>query len=259
VGAGNVPEEVPDCVPVTNSGSGRKKWYVVAAVFIAGVVTFANDLLDLGDHVFGSNGADAAAPSRTVPGAPPVLAGDGSSAPPEQPSAPTGSVAAGTVARRPDSSAPAAASPARRSGPAWYDLIAYEAVSFGNGHSSVPSITIGTSSYPNSIRGYYQSSASDPNDRRTWATAGACDRLSVWVGKDAASSGTGGSGHFSVQAEGAEIAGADATLNDPPQHMDVDITGVSRLTLLDTKASQDANNAWGSPKVRCTAPPGKAH
>jgi hypothetical protein len=243
---------------VTNSGSGRNKWYVVVAVFLAGVVTFANDLIDLGDHVFGNDDADAAAPSRTAPGAPPVSAGGGSSTLPEPPSAPTSSVAVGTVVRRPESSAPVAPSPVRRSGPAWYDLIAFEAVSFGNGHSSVSSITIGTSSYPNSIRGYYQSSASDPNDRRTWATAGACDRLSVWVGKDATSAGTGGSGHFGVQAEGAEIAGADATLNDPPQHLDVDITGVSRLTLLDTKASRDANNAWGSPKVHCTAPPGKA-
>jgi hypothetical protein len=149
------------------------------------------------------------------------------------------------------------APPAQRLGPVWYDLTSYEPVSFGNGHSSVNSITIGTKSFPNSIRGYYQSSNADPNDRRTWLAAGACDQLSVWVGKDSQSSGNDGTGHFSVRAENSEIASADATLTSPPQELAVDITGVSRLTLLDTKASQDANNAWGSPKVHCTAPPGK--
>jgi hypothetical protein len=239
---------------VTDSGSGKTKWYVAGAVLIAGVVGFANDAFDLKDHLFGGGDTDAVAPATTAAGVPTTPVGRGSPANEEQPAEPA---ATGPLAERPETAAPAA-SPARRTGPAWYDLTAYSPVSFGNGHSSVPSITIGTTAYPNSIRGYYQSSASDPNDRRTWLTAGACDQLSVWVGKDAGSSGDGGTGHFSVQNDGAEIAGADATLNDPPQQLVVDIAGVSRLTLLDTKASQDANNAWGSPKVRCTAPPGKS-
>jgi hypothetical protein len=219
-------------------------------------MAFLNDVLGVSDHLFGDNAADAAATATAAPGNPATPGTGVKSTSSVQPAESTEPAPASTMVRRPETSATQML-PAPRSGPAWYDLTAYEAVAFGNGHSSVSSITIGTTSYPNSIRGYYQSSASDPNDRRTWLTAGACDRLSVWVGKDASSSGNGGTGHFSVQAENAEITGADATLNVPPQHLDVDITGVSRLTLLDTKASQDANNAWGSPKVHCTAPPGK--
>ncbi|ADJ49032.1 hypothetical protein AMES_7206 [Amycolatopsis mediterranei S699] len=243
---------------MTNSGNGNKKWYFVAGGIIAGLVAFLNGVFDLGDHIFGGSSADAEAPaaSPTAPGTAVASSSGVSSAQPDEPAMPTKPVAAGTAERQPETTP---VSQARRSGPAWYDLTAYEAVSFGNGHSSVSSITIGNTSFPNSIKGYYQSSASDPNDRRTWLTAGACDQLSVWVGKDAASSGKGGTGHFSVQAEAAEIAGADATLQDQPQQLVVDIAGVSRLTLFDTKASQDANNAWGSPKVRCTAPPGKPH
>ncbi|MEU8632784.1 NPCBM/NEW2 domain-containing protein [Amycolatopsis sp. NPDC048633] len=243
---------------MTNSGNGSKKWYFVLGGIIASLVAFLNGVFDLGDHIFGDSSADAEAPaaSSAAPGTAVASSSVVSSAQPDEPVASTKPISAGTVEQQPETSP---ASHARRSGPAWYNLTAYKAVSFGNGHSSVPSITIGNSSFPNSIKGYYQSSASDPNDRRTWLTAGSCDQLSVWVGKDAASSGKGGTGHFSVQAEAAEIAGADATLQDPPQQLVVNIAGVSRLTLFDTKASQDANNAWGSPKVRCTAPPGEPH
>ncbi|WP_245982811.1 NPCBM/NEW2 domain-containing protein [Lentzea flaviverrucosa] len=141
-----------------------------------------------------------------------------------------------------------------------YELTAYEPVSFGNGHSSVNSISIGTGPdpFPSSIKGYYSSSASDPNNRRTWLTGGKCTRLTVWVGKDAASSKTGGTGRFAVKAEDVEIASRQATITDAPQQIDVDITSVIRLTLLDTRSGQDANNAWGTPQVQCTSPPGKA-
>jgi transcriptional regulator with XRE-family HTH domain len=105
----------------------------------------------------------------------------------------------------------------------------------------------------------YGAMAADPNNRRTWLAAGKCSRLSVWVGKDAASSSTAGAGRFVVKAEDVETASADATITDSPQHIDIDITGVVRLTLFDTRASRDANNAWGSPLVYCTAPPGNEH
>lgn len=238
---------------MTESGSGsksKKKWYFAAAAAVAAVVTFLNGVFDLGDHVFG-HGTDqapaaAAGPSSssTTPGEDAAPASSTSASP-----TPATKAKAGTTAAAPVS--------AQRSGPAWYDLTGYEAVSFGNGHSSVSSITIGNRAFPNSIKGYYPSSSASPNNRRTWLTAGTCDQLSVWVGKDAASSSTTGTGHFSVRAEDSEIAGADATITTQPQELTVDIAGVSRLTLLDTKANQDANNAWGSPKVHCTAPPGK--
>lgn len=158
----------------------------------------------------------------------------------------------------------AAAPPATRSSsrPAGgvYDLIAYTPVEFGNGHSSVNEISIGNepNPFPSSIKGYYSSSAADPNNRRTWLTGGKCTRLTVSVGKDTASPKSGGTGRFSVKADDVEIAFKEAAIGDTPQRIDLDITGVSRLTLFDTRGGQDAYNAWGTPQVHCSAPPGKA-
>jgi hypothetical protein len=140
----------------------------------------------------------------------------------------------------------------------WFELTAYRAVAFGNGHGSVDSITIGTESYPSSIRGYYSSSASDQNNFRTWLVGGKCSQLSVWVGKDQASPKSAGTGRFIVKNGDIEIRTAEATMNDAPEHLEVDITGVSRLTLLDTRRRLDADNAWGNPRVLCTEPPGEA-
>jgi len=81
----------------------------------------------------------------------------------------------------------------------------------------------------------------------------------VWVGKDAASTKSAGTGRFVVSAEDVEKSAAQASMSDSPQHLEVDITGVVRLTLFDTRGGQDANNAWGSPRVHCSAPPGKAN
>lgn len=142
--------------------------------------------------------------------------------------------------------------------PSWYNLTSYEPVASGNGLTSVNSITIGGIDYPSSIRGDYGSSLSAPNNRRTWLTKAKCSRLSVWVGKDAASSQTPGTGRFIVQAEGAEVASDQATITDPARHIDIPITGVVRLTLLDTRNSSDAYNAWGTPQVYCTTPPGQS-
>lgn len=141
-----------------------------------------------------------------------------------------------------------------------YDLIAYTPVEFGNGHSSVNEISIGNepNPFPSSIKGYYSSSAADPNNRRTWLTGGKCTKLTVSVGKDTASPKSGGTGRFSVKADDVEIAFKEAAIGDTPQRIDLDITGVSRLTLFDTRGGQDAYNAWGTPQVHCSVPPGKA-
>ncbi|KOV87965.1 hypothetical protein ADL03_05855 [Nocardia sp. NRRL S-836] len=142
----------------------------------------------------------------------------------------------------------------------WYNLTGYESVAFGNGHYSVESIRIGIGeeTYFDSIRGSYSSSAAQPNNYRTWLTGGKCTRLSVWVGKDAASSQTAGVGQFVVKAQDTQITSRQAGINDAPQHIDIDISNVVRLTLLDIRGGRDANNAWGTPKVYCTVPPGKA-
>ncbi|MFC0113266.1 NPCBM/NEW2 domain-containing protein [Kibdelosporangium aridum] len=139
----------------------------------------------------------------------------------------------------------------------WYDLTGYVPTSFGNGHYSVGEIRIGTKSFPNSIRGSYTSTASDPNNSRTWTVAGNCTQLSVWVGKDADSRETAGTGRFIVKAEDVEITSAEAVMTDPAKEISIGISGVVRLTLFDTRGGRDANNAWGSPRVYCTAPPGK--
>jgi NPCBM/NEW2 domain-containing protein len=140
----------------------------------------------------------------------------------------------------------------------WYELTAYRSVAFGNGHDSVDSITIGTESYPSSIRGTYPSSAANQNNFRTWLVGGKCTQLSVWVGKDQASPRSAGTGRFIVKNGDLEMRTAEASMDDAPQHLEVDITGVSRLTLLDTRQRLDADNAWGNPRVQCTEPPGEA-
>jgi hypothetical protein len=135
-------------------------------------------------------------------------------------------------------------------------------VANGNGHKSVDSITIGAGteadSCPSSIRGEYPSSVSNPNNRRTWLVGGKCRWLSVWVGKDQASPKDGGTGRFIIKNGDMQLRTAEVTIDDAPQHLEVDITGVSRLTLLDTRNGQDADNAWGTPRVLCTEPPGEA-
>ncbi|MDX3661476.1 NPCBM/NEW2 domain-containing protein [Streptomyces sp. ID05-26A] len=141
----------------------------------------------------------------------------------------------------------------------WYDLTTYETVETGGGHESVPSIGIGVGKEPfaRGIRGGAVSSAAQPNNRATWVTAGKCTRLSVWVGKDAASSGQDGVGQFVVRADDKEAATRQAGIADAPQHVEVDLSDVDRLTLMDVRGSRDAANAWGTPRVFCTAPPGK--
>jgi len=79
----------------------------------------------------------------------------------------------------------------------------------------------------------------------------------VWVGKDAASSLPEGTGQFVVKADDLEIISRQAGVGDAPQHVEVDISTIARLTLLDVRANRDADNAWGTPRAYCTAPPGR--
>ncbi len=147
-----------------------------------------------------------------------------------------------------------------RSGEGWYDLTVHEPVESGEGQVAIPSIAIGVGKgpFPNSVRGFNSSSAAQPVNFSTWATTGRCTRLSVWVGKDAASAKTEGAGQFVVKADDQELTSRLASISDAPQHIEVDISTVTRLTLLDVRASRDADNAWGTPRVFCTAPPGKS-
>ncbi|MEU4743180.1 NPCBM/NEW2 domain-containing protein [Actinosynnema sp. NPDC023658] len=163
--------------------------------------------------------------------------------------------AATTIVEQPQTSGNA---PAPRSVEGWYNLTAYRTLGGGNGFYFVNSIDIGSASYSDSIRASYSSSTADPNNHQTWQSGGKCTRFSAWVGKDAASSSSTGTGRFVIKAEDVEIASAEATMATAAQHIDIDITGVVRLTLFDTRGGRDADNAWGTPRVYCTAPPGKA-
>ncbi|WP_177320350.1 NPCBM/NEW2 domain-containing protein [Lentzea waywayandensis] len=142
----------------------------------------------------------------------------------------------------------------------WYDLTAYQTVESGDGHETVASISIGVGKEPFSrgIRGSAVSSATQPANFRTWSTAGRCTRLSVWIGKDAASPQAEGVGQFVIRADEADAVTRQAGIADAPQHVEIDISDVERLTLLDVRAGRDAANAWGTPRVFCAAPPGKA-
>jgi NPCBM/NEW2 domain len=246
------------------SNGRKKKWYIAGAAIAAALMALLANLdgtISLAERMFGVDDADTGTRSGAttgveIPTTNPILPTGGdvaTSAPTTKPTA--------IEEQRNTPVPPTATQPAPRITEGWFDLTAYESVAWGNGHYTVNSIMIGTEvdPYPNSIRGSYSSSVSDPNNRRTWLVGGKCTRLSVWVGKDASSPQSGGTGRFIVKAEDIEVRAVQATITDAPQHIDLDITGVTRLTLLDTRASRDANNAWGSPRVYCTAPPGEAH
>lgn len=142
----------------------------------------------------------------------------------------------------------------------WYDLTTYQTIESGAGHETLESISIGVGKEPfaRGIRGSGGSSATQSANFRTWSTAGRCTRLSVWIGKDAASAQTEGVGQFVIRADKAEAVTRQASIADAPQHVEVDISDVDRLTLLDVRGGRDAANAWGTPRVFCSAPPGKS-
>ncbi|MGW5924227.1 NPCBM/NEW2 domain-containing protein [Nocardia fluminea] len=139
----------------------------------------------------------------------------------------------------------------------WYELTSYQSVAWNNGFDPVDPVRIGSASFPSSIVGYYPSTSSDPMNRAIWTVGGKCDRFSVWIGKDADSASADGVGRFVVQADDREVFAGEMSMADAAHEVAIDISGVLRLTLLDTRRSQDAKNAWGQPKVHCTAPPGR--
>ncbi|MEU2039678.1 NPCBM/NEW2 domain-containing protein [Nocardia niwae] len=169
---------------------------------------------------------------------------------------PTTSAAATTTSSvRPAPSATSAALAPSSDG--WYDLVEYQSVSWANGFDPVDPIRIGAVSFPSSIVGFYPSSASDPMNRATWTIGGQCDRFSVWIGKDSDSPSSAGVGRFVVRVDDRDAFTAEKSMTDPAEEVDLDISGKIRLTLFDARRSQDAKNAWGRPRVHCSAPPGR--
>jgi hypothetical protein len=247
-----------------SANTGRRKWYVALVAVLAATLAFLANIdgtLSFFERLFGS-GDDSAASAPSAGRAPgtsgtatvaltstTVSPGEKTSTPAEPPRRDT------TTTTQPEA-VPETQAP--RSTEGWYNLTGYRTLGGGNGFSFVNSISIGSTSYPDSIRASYSSSAADPNNIQTWQTGGKCTRFSGWVGKDAASGSSAGTGRFIVKAEDVEITSTESTITDAAQHLELDITGVVRLTLFDTRGGRDANNAWGTPRVFCTAPPGKA-
>ncbi|MEU8897055.1 NPCBM/NEW2 domain-containing protein [Nocardia sp. NPDC048505] len=141
--------------------------------------------------------------------------------------------------------------------PIWYDLTRLRAVVWNNGFDPIDPVRIGAASFPAGIVGGYQSSATDQNNKAVWAIGGKCTRFEAAVGKNTDSSG-GGTGRFVVIGDERELFSAEVGPNDPPTEIQIDITGVIRLTLYDTRRLSDATNAWGRPRVSCATSPGPA-
>lgn len=141
--------------------------------------------------------------------------------------------------------------------PIWYDLTRLRSVVWNNGFDPIDPVRIGAASFPAGIIGSYQSSTTDQNDKAVWAIGGQCSTFAASVGKYTDSSG-GGTGRFVVIGDDRELTSVEVGPNDPAVDLNVDITGVIRLTLLDTKHLQDASNAWGRPRVLCAGSPGPA-
>ncbi|HEX7306827.1 NPCBM/NEW2 domain-containing protein [Lentzea sp.] len=272
---GNVPRSKPVTTSGHGGGQGPAKWVfavlggiAVAAAAVALAAAGVGPALVVGVSVLGVAGLAALfAPQQLLKifgvaalvvalvGSAGVLAGVLKYGEREAASSP----ALGAVTPVTTEQGPTTTSGPVRSGEGWYDLASHEPVESGDGQELVSSISIGVGRepFPESIRGSSASSVALPVNFRTWATAGRCTRLSVWVGKDAASAQKDGTGQFVVKADDQELTSRQAGATDAPQHVEVDISTVSRLTLLDVRASRDAANAWGTPRVYCTAPPGK--
>ncbi|APA99952.1 NPCBM/NEW2 domain-containing protein [Nocardia seriolae] len=139
--------------------------------------------------------------------------------------------------------------------PIWYNLSKLSAVIWNNGFTPFDPVRIGAAPYPAGIVGGYQSSATDQNDKAVWAIGGQCTAFEASVGKNTDSAG-GGTGQFVVIGDDRELYSTAVGPNDPAVDVHVDISGVIRLTLYDTRHLQDATNAWGRPRVLCGSSPG---
>jgi hypothetical protein len=234
---------------------GRRHWYLshIGVPVVLGIVTVVVTLYvnrDQGGSQPSNNGWSGTAASQlsTTSTVPPTIGAGSTTTLPPPPQTTTASPPSSTS----EPSSPASAAPVD----GWYDLVEFDAATWGIGFAETDPVRIGTRSFPSSIVGYYQSSTSDDNNTATWTIAGKCTQFSVWVGKDADSPSQAGVGRFVVKADDFEIFSAEIGMNDGAHLVDLNITGKVRLTLFDARKLTDAKNAWGRPRVHCTSPPG---
>lgn len=166
-------------------------------------------------------------------------------------------VAAGNSTSAAAPSTAQAAVAAAPHGPGWFDLKDIQWNSSGNGFDCCRTLTIGTTKYPNSILGWYTTGPryGDP-DKASIMLGGLCTKFVVDVGQSADSGNPQGPGQFRVWTDDTKLI-ADETigLDQPAVHLDLDVTGASRLKIQDERHEPGANNVWGSPRLYCSENP----
>lgn len=139
----------------------------------------------------------------------------------------------------------------------WLSLLDVKPTVWRNGFDSYEELTIKNSTFPRSIKGWYSTGKQfgDPNNAQ-WALKGKCTKLEVWVGQDADSPGHVGSSQFFVTLDGKVKAKRKAQYSDEAQKIELDLTGVTRMTFQDERTNHTgSNNVWGSPRVFCSENP----
>ena len=133
-----------------------------------------------------------------------------------------------------------------------YNLTDVQSLGSGAGISLPKQSTIKTTTFPNSIRGtgYYSG-----DEDISYTLGGACTKLTVSVGQDAASPTIGGPSVFHILLDDVEKATATRGPFDEPQLLTVDVTGATRLKFTDERTSKDGYSIWGSPVLTCTRNP----
>lgn len=145
------------------------------------------------------------------------------------------------------------------SGPGWYWLTDIEPANWENGLSVARDRhdTIKNTRYPNSIYGWYTTGKAygDP-DRATYMLAGKCTSFDVHVGQSANSRDVAGPGRFRVWKDDATLLADEyVAMNEEAHHLQIDLTGASRLTIQDDRDRLGGFNVWGSPRVYCSENP----
>jgi len=122
-----------------------------------------------------------------------------------------------------------------------------------NGFRGPKQLTIKTTQFPNSLQG---TQFNNVPDEATYGLGGACTEFKVSVGLDAQSPQVGGAIVFQVYLDDVVKATATRGPYDEPQVLTLDVTGVARMKIVDTRPTyKDAFTVWGSPVLTCNRNP----
>lgn len=144
-------------------------------------------------------------------------------------------------------------------GPGWYWLSDIETASTGNGYRLIrnkPGV-INTTEYPNSFLGSYTTGPrfGDPN-RATYALKGKCTTLDLYVGQSADSGQAAGPGRFRIWLNDTNLVADEyVAMNEDAHHLQIDVSGASRMIFQDDRDRDGGFNVWGSPRLYCSENP----